>query len=78
MKGFSTTQISRLQQANQSQVGGFYSGAPNARLTAVIAQLRLESPELFHSRVSLSGRLFWDQPSTAVPSAGHQVSLKAS
>ena len=78
MRGFSSTQISRLQLANRSPVDGFYSGAPNPRLTAVIAQLRLESPELFHSRATLSGRLFWDQPATAVPSAGHHVSLKAS
>ena len=77
MKGFSTTQISRLQHATRAPVGGFYSGAPNPKLNAVIAQLQLESPQLFHTTASLSKRVFWHQPATAVPCAGHRIALKA-
>ena len=76
MNGFNSTQISRLQQATRTPVGGLYPGTPNPKLDAVIAQLKLESPHLFHTVGSLSKRVFWNQPATPVPYARHHVSIK--
>ena len=76
MNGFSSAQISRLQKATRPPVSGLYSGAPNPKLDAVIAQLKLESPHLFHTTKSLAQRVFWNQPATSVPYARHHVSLK--
>jgi hypothetical protein len=76
MNGFNSAQISRLQQATRPPSAGLYSGAPNPKLDAVIAQLKLESPHLFHTVGSLSKRVFWNQPATSVPYARHHVSIK--
>ena len=76
MNGFNSTQISRLQQATRTPVVGLYPGTPNPELDAVIKQLKLESPNLFHTTKSLAQRVFWNQPATPAPYARHHVSLK--
>lgn len=71
---FSDRQQMMLRHAVQTRdEHGNFACTDNPHLEAVIARLKAESPNKFHTSETLGQRVFYDQPRRGIPNAGFIV-----
>lgn len=66
-------QRERIKAQVRSMIDDQYQASDNEALAVVVAEIRAQYPEHFHTDASLSERVFYDQPKAHVTCAGYMV-----
>lgn len=66
-------QRARIKAQVRPMIEDQYQSTPNLALDSAVEDVRLQSPECFHTEATLSTRVFYHQPNDYVPCAGYIV-----